>query len=414
MAMRVEKHVIKKNNRYYPILSDFCHLSKNLYNFANYHARQGYIQTGHIPNYYDLEKLAKQEPSTNNDYKSMPTAQAAQQTLRLLDKNWVSFKESSKDYKENPGKYTGKPKMPKYLPKDGEYNLTLTNQNCKVKDSVIYFPKVFNGLTVKTEVIGKFQQVRIVPGNKHLVLEVIYKVETPETLADNGRYMGIDIGLDNLAAIASNTGMTPVLINGKGLKSMNKYYNKRKSHYQEIAQRRNGLYNSNRMNDLTNRRCQRVNDTMHKASKYIVNLAVKNDINTIIIGNNKDWKRESPLSKKINQTFVGLPHQRIINMVSYKAENAGIRVVLTEESFTSGTSFLDREIPAREYYNKSRRVHRGLFVSNDGHKINADINASLQIIKKVSPNAFSNGVEGMGLCPVVVNVSKFAIWPNLR
>ena len=94
MVMRTEKHLIKNKNEYYQILSEFCHLSKNLYNFANYHARQGYIKNGRIPNYYELEKLAKQEPSINNDYTSMPTAQAAQQTLRLLDKNWVSFNES--------------------------------------------------------------------------------------------------------------------------------------------------------------------------------------------------------------------------------------------------------------------------------------------------------------------------------
>jgi len=144
---------------------------------------------------------------------------------------------------------------------------------------------------------------------------------------------------------------------------------------------------------------------MHKASKYIVEMAIENEINTIVIGNNEDWKRESPLSKKTNQTFVGLPHQRMIEMVSYKAEDVGIRVILTEESFTSGTSFIDGEIPIRENYNKSRRVHRGLFISNEGKRINADINASLQMIKKVFPNAYSNGIEGIGLCPVVVNVS---------
>ena len=249
--MRVEKHVIKKTNEYYKMLMEFCHLSKNLYNFANYHARQVYIESGRIPNYYDLEKLAKEENSTNNDYKSMPTAQSAQQTLRILDKNWKSYNESRKDYKANPDKYTGRPKMPGYLPKDGEYTLILTNQNCKIKENMINFPKAFNGLTVKSENRGKFQQVRILPRNKHLVLEVIYKVENIEAKEDNERYMGIDIGIDNLAAIASNTEMKPVIINGKGLKSMNKYYNKRKSHYQEVTKQRNGKYKSNRMNGLT-------------------------------------------------------------------------------------------------------------------------------------------------------------------
>ena len=91
-------------------------------------------------------------------------------------------------------------------------------------------------------------------------------------------------------------------------------------------------------------------------------------------------------------------------MIQYKAENVGINVVLTEESYTSGTSFLDNEMPSKQNYNKSRRIHRGLFVSNDGKKINADVNGSLQIIKKVFPNAFSNGIEDVGLHPVRVTI----------
>jgi len=403
--MRVEKHIIRKSDKNYAMLAEFCHLSKNLYNFANYHIRQGYIQTGRFPNYNEINKLAKEQPSTNNDYASMPTAQSAQQTFRLLDKNWVSFRESHKGYRENPDEYTGRPKMPGYLPKNGEYILILTNQNCRLRDGVIYFPKTFRGLTVKTDMEGTFQQIRIVPKNRHLVLEVVYKIDIPEILPDNGRYMGIDIGLDNLAAVASNTGMKPVVINGKGLKSVNKYYNKRKSHYQEVAQRRNKQDYSKRINQLTIKRNCRIDDTMHKASRYIVDLAVENNINTIVIGNNKDWKRASPLSKNVNQTFVGLPHQRMIEMIGYKAENVGIRIALTEESYTSGTSFLDNDLPVKEHYDKSRRVHRGLFRCSNGQKINADVNAALQMIKKVSPNAYSNGVEGIGLCPVVVNVS---------
>ena len=260
-AMRVERHIIKNHDEHYKVLAEYCHLSKNLYNFANYHIRQGYIKTGRIPNYNEIDRLAKQQPSTNNDYKSMPTAQSAQQTLRLLDKNWVSFKESRKDYQENPDKYTGRPKMPGYLPKNGEYVLTLTNQNCKLRGNIMFFPKTFRGMTIKTNIKGAFRQVRIIPKNRHMVLEVVYIIDTPEILSDNRRYMGIDIGLGNLAAIASNTGMQPVIINGKGLKSVNKYYNKRKSHYQEVAQRRNKQDYSKRMNQLTIKRNCRVVQT---------------------------------------------------------------------------------------------------------------------------------------------------------
>ena len=77
--------------------------------------------------------------------------------------------------------------------------------------------------------------------------------------------------------------------------------------------------------------------------------------------------------------------------------------IKTEESYTSGTSFLDNELPIKENYNKNRRVYRGLFVSNTGIKINADVNGAYQIMKKAFPNVFSDGIEGVGLHPTIIN-----------
>ncbi|NEZ88095.1 transposase, partial [Clostridium botulinum] len=123
-----------------------------------------------------------------------------------------------------------------------------------------------------------------------------------------------------------------------------------------------------------------------------------------IIGNNKDWKRESSMSKKVNQSFVGIPHQLLIEKIQYKAENVGLNVIITEESYTSGTSFLDNEEPIKENYNKSRRVFRGLFISNKGIKINSDVNGSYQIMKKAFPNVFNHGIEDFGLNPIRVGI----------
>jgi putative transposase len=167
----------------------------------------------------------------------------------------------------------------------------------------------------------------------------------------------------------------------------------------------NNLDYTKRMNKLTIKRNNKINDFIHKASKWVVDYALALDINTIIIGNNKNWKRESKMSKKVNQSFVGIPHQDFINKIIYKAENVGIKVIITEESYTSGTSFLDGELPIKENYNKSRRIHRGLFKSNNGTLINADLNASYQIMKKVFPKAFTEGIEGVGLHPIRVNVA---------
>lgn len=92
----------------------------------------------------------------------------------------------------------------------------------------------------------------------------------------------------------------------------------------------------------------------------------------------------------------------LIQMLAYKYENNGIRFMEHEEGYTSGTSFVDEEEPVKENYNKSRRIHRGLFVGNNGIKINADVNGAYQILKKVIPNALANGIEGAGLHPLTI------------
>ena len=127
----------------------------------------------------------------------------------------------------------------------------------------------------------------------------------------------------------------------------------------------------------------------------------------IVIGNNKDWKRNSNMSKQVNQSFVGIPHKKLIEQIIYKAEDYGINVILTEESYTSGTSFLDNELPTKSNYNKDRRIKRGLFKSNSGKLINADVNASYQILKKVFPNIYNNvnhGIEDYVFNPIRVNL----------
>lgn len=404
IVTRVEKHIIKYNNTYYQLLEEFCFKSKNLYNFANYQIRQKFTQEGHYIGYYEIDNLLKQE-DLEFDYRNMPTAQSAQQTLRLLDKNWKSFFKAVKDWSKNKEKYTGKPKLPKYLSKNGRNILILTNSNCKLKDGLIKFPKVFKGFTIKTTIRDGLQQVRILPRNKHFVVEVVYKIEVEELKEDNSKYLSIDIGLDNLATIVNNVDGQPIVINGKGLKSINKYYNKQISYYSELAKRMNNLDYTNRMNRLTIKRNNKINDFMHKASKYVVNYALKLGCNTIVIGNNKDWKRGSSMSKVVNQSFVGIPHQEFISKVIYKAENVGIRVILKEESYTSGTSFLDGELPIKANYNKSRRIYRGLFVSNEGVLINADVNGAYQIMRKVFPEVCAEGIEGVGLHPIRVNIA---------
>ena len=399
-VQRVERHIIKETHELYEMIDDYCFKVKNLYNYANYLVRQEFINNGKWIREYDLSKMCQSSES----YKDI-MGQTAQQTIKLLSQNWKSFFVSIKDWSKNKEKYNGRPKLPKYKHKtNGRYIAVFTNQNCKIIDSHVRFPKVFNQYLLPTKMNGKLQQVRIVPKNRQYVIEVVYKTMIQDLREDNGKYMSIDIGLDNLATIVTNSGMNPVVLNGKGLKSVNKYFNKQTSHYKEIAKRMNDKHITNRIFRLTNKRNNVIDNLMHKASRMVVDLALENDVSVIVVGNNKDWKRESKMSKNVNQSFVGIPHQRFIEMVQYKAENVGINVILTEESYTSGTSFIDNELPIKNNYDKSRRKHRGLFVSNNGTKINADVNGAYQIMKKVFPNVFSNGIEGVGLHPIRVAI----------
>lgn len=399
---RVEKHIIKPNNKYYNMLDEFCFKSKNLYNQANYIIRQEFINNGKWIRYNELDKILKKE-NNDYDYRNMPSSATSQQCLRLLDKNWTSFFRAIKDYNKNPNKYLGKPKLPKYKSKNGRNILILTYVNCKINKGIIKFPKTFKGFYLKTKV-NNLQQVRFIPKDKYIIAEVVYRVDNVEELIDNGRYVGIDLGLDNFVTITNNCGLIPLVINGKGLKSINQYYNKQMSHHRSIAKRVNKLDYTNRMRNLTLKRNNKVEDYIHKASRFVVDYCRNNEINTIIIGNNKNWKQNSKMSKKVNQNFISIPYCSFIQKVQYKAEEFRIKVIITEESYTSGTSFLDNELPIKENYNKSRRKHRGLFVSNNGTKINADVNGSYQIIKKVFPKAFADGIEGVGLHPFKVNL----------
>jgi transposase, IS605 orfB family len=406
---QVEKHIIKKSHPWYSMFSEYTHLAKNLYNHANFLVRREFVNTGKWLRYHELDKILRRDVDYP-DYANMSAAQSAQQTLRLLDNNWKSFFKSIKDWSKNKDKYSGKPKLPKYKPKDGRMVFILTNQQVRLKDDFLYFPKSFQGFSMKPRCVylsnfKRINQVRIVPNNQVFCVEIVYSIFINDNLLqDNGRYMAIDLGLDNLATIVTNTGLNPVIVNGKGLKSNNQYYNKKNAHYRSVAKQMNDKFHTNRMYRLTQKRNFKIEDSLHKISKFIVTSALSNDIHTIVIGNNKDWKRNISLGKRVNQSFVTIPHLRLIEKIMYKARNIGINVILTEESYTSGTSFIDGEFPKKEFYNKKRRKHRGLFVSNQGVQINADVNAAYQIMKKVFPDVFVNGIEGVVLHPVRVDM----------
>ena len=253
-----------------------------------------------------------------------------------------------------------------------------------------------------------FKQARIIPHGGEIDLELVYELLEVEEKAENGKYAAIDIGVDNLAALAWNTGERPVLLKGTPLKSVNQYYNKQMAKRRSICELMNGRHSSKRIARLTAKRNRKVEDYLHKASRKVIDLCVEQDVSVLVIGKNKGWKQEVNLGRKVNQSFVQLPFARFIQMIQYKAEAIGMKVVMTEESYTSGTSFLDGEAPTKDHYDKSRRVHRGLFQANDARKINADVNGAYQIMRKVFPKVKTAVIEGVASRPAAEALSMSA------
>jgi putative transposase len=243
------------------------------------------------------------------------------------------------------------------------------------------------------------QQVQIVPHGTHYTVEVIYdQLITPAAL-DPTLVAAVDLGVNDLAALTSNLpGFAPRLINGRPLKALNQFYNKRRAQLQTRLP--HNRHTSHQMDALTDKRNRRITDYLHNASRALVNLLVQHRIGTLVIGHNPDWKQQVRLGPRTNQTFVGIPHARFIAMLQYKAELVGIRVVVGEERHTSKCSFLDEEPIQHHTQYAGRRVRRGLFRTATGRYLNADVNGSYNILVKAAPEAFALGRRGCVVQPV--------------
>jgi putative transposase len=403
-----EQHVITRDDPRYNMIDAAAFASKNLYNAANYEIRQAYIFEGRYLSYNEMDKCMQ----AHEAYRALP-AKVAQKVLDQLDQAWRSFFEARKAYRLDPSKFLGEPKLPKYKAKaKGRNVLIYTDQaiSRKALKRGLICPSMLP-IEVKTRQTN-IDQVRIVPRHGYYVVEVIYEQQVQQANVNPGLCAGIDLGTNNLAAIASNKpGFVPRLVNGRPLKSVNQWYNKRKA---QLQKKLGKVGTTHQMEQLTNRRNRSINHALHTASKQIIDLLVEEGIGTLIIGKNPAWKQEIEIGKRNNQNFVLIPHARFIDMLTYKAQLVGIQVIVTEESYTSKASFLDLDpLPSydpervEEPKFSGKRVKRGLYRASGRRYINADLNGAYNIIRKGKPDAFNaKGIAGYVVHPVRIARTK--------
>src|SRR5579883_3130298 len=404
----VEQTIINQNDPRYAAIDAAAFASKNLWNAANYLVRQSFIHEHVYLDNVKVYHLIKNHEA----YKALP-AKVSNQVLIQLHKAWVAFFEAMEAWREDPSKFLGRPKLPGYKDKAKGRNLLVYEKGAISKRALKRGRLAPSGLGIEVPTRqAAVKQARIVPRIGFYVIEVIYEQAVKQAEVNPEYYAGIDIGMHVLAALTSNKpNFQSVIINGRPLKSINQYYNKRRA---QLQKKLGTTGTTKRMERLTNKRNRRIDHYMHQASRHIIDLLVKEGIGTLVIGKNDLWKQECEMGKRTNQNFVQIPHARFLSMLTYKAELVGITVKVTEESYTSKASFLDLDpLPVRKngddtkYTFSGKRVKHGLYRASNGRYIHADCNGSGNIIRKVAPDAFGpKGVEDFAVHPVRITLTK--------
>ena len=471
----VQTYSMDKENPLYETYLDFCISARDLYNQSLFYIRNAFTggvklkndkvlheneidvinfingninvcqrkdgstfkkidKTHYVLSYEHLQKLLYK---TNNEvyFGNNLLPQIRNKVVKLAYQNMKSFFSSMKDYKNSKSKYNGKPNLPKYRKPNQWVTFEIPSQSGQIvkeedghyfriksedpKDKVgrrFYMGKeVHRGTLEKTSVSYEYGKI---------VFRFTFKEGiTPILKEDNGRYLGIDLGVSNFATISNNIGQRPIVIKGNIIKCKNQWYNKRKSILQErymkcqtskkykeflyksmsleeIEKDKNskGVYIiSKRLKSLSRNRGNYFHDIFHKISKYIISYSLDNDISKIIVGNNKDWKQEVNMTKKNNQNFVSIPYHKFISILKDKSLRYGIEVITIDESYTSKSSILDLDIlpiyekNSNQYYNFSgmRKTRSDYFSNNYGY-IHSDVNGASNIIRRYNSNSFLN------------------------
>lgn len=365
--------------------------STSIYNQSLYFLRQSYFKTKKeqkikTPNYYELYNLVKNEKcfkESNLDYV------AKQSIIKQASTNWTSFIKSTLAYKKNKDKFKAKPKIPRYF-KNGKLNL-LTYDIRRISKKIKCHDKSYEIKFLKSDVSVKIPKYidkasincfRILSYYDKFKIEVIYEKAQNNLSLNKQNVIGIDIGLNNLCAITTNNQNKSWIIKGGVLKSINQFYNKEIAKIKSELKLKNNRYTSRKLEGFNKRREQKINVIFHNISRKIVNLCINENIGKIVIGHNNNWKQNCKMRKNISQNFVQIPFNKLILMLSYKANENNIDVIIINESYTSKCDHLAFEEMKHQESYLGKRIKRGLFKSSIGKNLNADINGAIGILIK--------------------------------
>ena len=399
-------YIIKPNKSQEKIIKELMWHSSKVYNMLNYDVKEGKekINANGILN-VEGSKIYKKYRKENWHSEYLHSHMLQQIILNYIGdyKSYVAIKSM---YEKGEKEIKGKPRMPRYK-KEDKVQITFTKyairkegrtiklsiskkiqEKFQVKSLNFLIPKKLEKLvnlgSIKMIKIGKEKDGKY-------KIEIIYEKEEKKQ-ANGSNVMAIDLGMNNLATCTNMKNNKSLIIAGESLKSKIGYINKEIARLEGIQMKMIGskkYKNTKRINKLYEQRRNYSKTYIHKASRQIIEYAQENECNTIVIGNIKDIKQ----NMQNNKRFVQMPIQSLVEKIEYKAKIEGIEVVKITEEYTSGVSSIDKEEINKENYDKRRRIERGLFKTNKGKIINADVNGSINILRKYIKNIFSPNLE---------------------
>ncbi len=394
MYLTVKQQIKRLSKEDYNSVKELCHVAKNLTNEAIYNIRQYYFTEGAFLKYEKNYALLKSSPN----YKAL-NSNMAQQILKEVDGSFRSFFSLLKLAKQ--GRYDFKDcKLPHYLPKDGYTTLIIGFVRLNGNKLILPFSNSFKKTHKPVEIVippilldKEVKEIRIIPkaNARFFEIQYIYKAECIQRNLNKNRALALALGINNLVTAVSSDGNS-FIIDGRRLKSINQWFNKKNARLQSIKDKQGlGKKTTDRQKAIARDRNNKVNDYMNKTARKVIDYCITNDIGTLVVGYNETFQRSSHIGKRNNQNFVNIPYGKLRAKLEYLCELNGIIFVKQEESYTSKASFWDMDtLPVydgdnpKEYQFSGKRIHRGLYKTASGKLFNADVNGALNIMRKSS------------------------------
>ena len=415
MKLSFKYTITKIGNKNLDIIKDLQWHVKKVCNMLLYDIREGKEKIDVNKNLNIISSKIYKDYRKNNWHSNYLHSHMLQEAIIGVIGSYKSYISLCNMYKKNKNSLRGQPRFPRFKKENIVQEIIFTKYAIRIEGNKIklslskimqekYEVKSLNFLIPrklrKLVDFSRVKMIKIKQEVKNIEINVIYEREEKKAIEGNTNIMSIDLGLNNIVGCTNKENSNSILISGKEAKSKNKYINEKISKLQRIEMKMKKTSkkykNTKQIKKLYEYRKNYMNTYMHKVSKIVIEYAKVNKCGVIVIGDLKDIKQ----GMNYNKNFVQIPLYKLVQKIEYKAKLEGIKVEKISEKYTSGVSALDREEIIKENYNKRRRISRGIFVTNRGIQINADINGSLNIlrkyIKKSSPNqeiAMDNGRE---------------------